>query len=412
MKNLTEDAYKREMALIPVVIDMEQQGVRIHPEIHSIQAGWQYKFDRGEAYLKKAVPAEPGTKAWFTAARKKGLIDESKLQYTDKGNPRYGRKFLADLIYDDELRNVLEIRSKLQKALSTYINPYAAAAKMYDGRFHPYFSQTRGENDYGTRTGRFSSNFQQLPRNPPEGEELPNLRALVYPEVGHTVIKRDFNGQELRVSAHYAEGNILAAYQANPMLDVHTWVKEFVKQTTGIVLDRVVTKTISFLKLYGGGPGKLALMLGISDHEARMFFSAYDAALPEFKELMKMVERMARSGQKIRTWGGRLYDVEPAQIINGRKREFYYKLGNILIQGSSADMTKEAMNRYYYHPDRKGRMMMVVHDEIVVSAPSDRVKEEMELLRYCMDDIPGWDVPLRSEGKIGKSFGEMEKYDD
>jgi len=411
MKHLTKDAYKREMDLIPVIIDMERQGVQLAPTIQAQQQFWQNKFDNGEKYLSKIVPAEPGTKAWFTAARKKGLIDESKLQYTEKGNPRYGREFLADLIKDDELRHVLEIRSKLQKALGTYINPMATSAKRYKGRYYPYFQQTRGDNDYGTRTGRMSSNFQQLPRNPPD-DDTPNLRSLVYPEIGHMLIKRDFNGQELRVTAHYAEGNILEAYMQNPLLDVHTWVQQMIKDTTGQQLNRVVTKTISFLKLYGGGPGKLALMLGIPDSQARIFFQAYDEALPEFKDLMKVVEKMARSGQRIRTWGGRLYDVEPAAMVNGRRREFYYKLGNVLIQGSSADMTKEAMNRYYYHPDRKGRIVLVVHDEIVVSAPEDCYEQEMVLLKYCMDNIPGWDVPLRSEGKIGPNFGDMKVYED
>ena len=219
-------------------------------------------------------------------------------------------------------------------------------------------------------------------------------------------------GQELRVTAHYAEGNILSAYQANPKLDVHTWVQKFILDATGISLNRVVTKTISFLKLYGGGPGKLAVMLNISDEEARQFFAAYDAALPEFKQLMKDIETVSRRGQKIRTWGGRLYDVEPAIHVNGRRKEFYYKLGNILIQGSSADMTKEAMVRYHNHPERTGRIMLVVHDEIVCSCPEDKLDHELKVLKESMDDILGWDVPLRSEGKYGPNFGEMQAYDD
>jgi len=412
MKQYSQDAYAREMALLHVVLDMEKQGVRIDPDIHNKRAHWQNKFNAGEKLLTKAVPATPGTKAWFTLALKQGLIDENLIQYTEKGNPRYGREFVEKIVKDEEIKQVLVTRSKLQKALSTYINPYAESAKMYGGRFYPYFSQTRGTEDYGTRTGRFSSNFQQLPRNPPEGADLPNLRALVYPEPGHIVIKRDFNGQELRVTAHYAEGNILAAYQANPKLDVHTWVQEMILNATGQSLNRVVTKTISFLKLYGGGALKLALMLDISESDARKFFSAYDAALPEFKQLMKDIESISRRGQKIRTWGGRLYDVEPPQMVNGRKREFYYKLGNVLIQGSSADMTKEAMIRYNRHPERTGRIMLVVHDEIVCSCPEDKLDHEMRVLKESMDDIPGWDVPLRSEGKYGPSFGEMKSYDD
>jgi DNA polymerase-1 len=171
---------------------------------------------------------------------------------------------------------------------------------------------------------------------------------------------------------------------------------------------------INFLKLYGGGPTKLAERLRIPINQARMFFSAYDAALPEFKNLMKEIENLARSGKKIRTWGGRSYDVEPASHDpkTGKRREFYYKLGNVLIQGSSADMTKEAMIRYYYNPQRKGNLLMTVHDELVVEVDEQYTDSEMAIVRWAMDEIPGWDVPLCSDGAVGKNLGKMEKYDD
>lgn len=408
MKQYMVDAYEREMNLLPIVIDIEMRGVRLDPEIEDIQAHWQDTFDKGDERLKEigGPGAEPGKKSMFNALITKGLIDKSKLQYTAKGNARFGREFLELYVDNEELKTILRTRSKLQKALGTYINPWAESARLYNGRFYPYFSQTRNDTGSGTRTGRFSSDLQQIPRVTDEG--LPNLRSLIQPEVGHALIKRDFNGQELRVAAHYAEGNILQAYIDDPKLDVHQFVQDMIKDRAGIEVGRVEAKTMNFLKLYGGGALLLASKLNITEGKARAFYAAYDAAIPEFKQLMIDVEKQVRKGIKLRTWGGRTYDVEPSS----NHREYYYKLGNVLIQGSSADMTKEAMIRYQNHPERQGEMILTVHDEIVVSCPKEAIKSEMAILKWAMDDIPGWDVPLRSEGKVGINFGEMHDYED
>ena len=85
---------------------------------------------------------------------------------------------------------------------------------------------------------------------------------------------------------------------------------------------------------------------------------------------------------------------------------------NLLIQGSSADMTKEAMIRYYNHPDRKGDIAVQVHDEIVLEVLDEYIDNDMAILKWAMDDIPGWDVPLMSDGEVGKNLYDMEKYDE
>ena len=415
----TIDAYNREMALTPVVIALEQSGVRINDEIFEMQAYWQNKFNKGEEVLYTyGDGTKPGTKMFFNVLRRKGLIDESRLTYTDKGNPQYGREHVERIVNDEVLKSSLVSRSQLQKALGTYINVYAESYKTNNGRFYPYYNQVRNEEDYGTVTGRFSSNLQQLPKIP-KSNNVPNLRKCIVPNKGEVLIKRDFSGQELRVAAHYAEGKILEAYRADPNLDVHNFVQGLIRNVIGKDIElptsnmtpRDVIKMINFLKLYRGGPGTLNEKTGIPLNQCKEIFSIYDRALPEFEALMKDVENMVKGGTRLRTWGGRLYDVEPPKVIQGRKRTFYYKLGNILIQGSSADMTKEAMIRYFNAPNRTGALIMVVHDELVVSVKPECADKEMKILQWAMDDIPGWDVPLRSEGKIGENFGEMTKFE-
>lgn len=413
------DAYSRERKVIPITIALEQTGVTISPDIHKVRKELEHQFELLDLQLSAYSGGQkPGSKAMFDTFRKKGFIDESKIQYTDKGNPRYGKEFIEDLISDKHLSGIIKLRSKLQKLLGTYVRPFSESAKLYNGKFYPYYNQTRSENDLGTRTGRFSSNIQQLPKDGASNtdnyidgnklDDLPSVRTLIQASTGNVLIKRDFSGQELRVTAHYAEGKILDAYKADPRLDVHAFVDKLIIEMTGHHLSRTPVKMISFLKLYGGGPKQLAKRLNIPLEQAYTFFNAYDTALPEFKGLMKDIEKVARSGTKIRTWGGRSYAVEEAK--DGR--DFYYKLGNVLIQGSSADMTKEAMIRYHYHPDRKGKLLMTVHDELVCEVAEQYAEQEMVLLRWAMDEIPGWDCPLRSDGKIGFNLAKMAVYED
>jgi DNA polymerase-1 len=228
------------------------------------------------------------------------------------------------------------------------------------------------------------------------------------PSPGKIFIRRDFSGQELRVAAHYAEGAILKKYQDEPKTDIHAFVSAIIKEKTGLEVSRFFVKIINFLKLYGGGPDAMSRKHNVSLETARAFFRAYDEALPEFKQLMKDIEKLSKSGKKIRTWGGRSYDVEEAK--DGR--QFYYKLGNVLIQGSSADITKEAMVRYWYNPGRKGDLLMTVHDELVVECDPTDVKTEMAILKWAMDEIPGLDCPLVSDGSTGYNFSDLEDYID
>lgn len=412
------DAFNREMALLPIVIDMERSGVHVADNVHSeldrlnklmsIQDMVLHAYSGGQ---------KPGSKVMFEAFRKKGFIDESKMRYTPTGRPSYKKDYLEDLINDKELSDTLILRSKLQKLISTYIRPFSESANRYKSKFYPYYNQTRGDNDLGTRTGRFSSNIQQLPKTKDAGKsftgevtvnDLPFVREFIESAPGKILIKRDFSGQEIRVLAHYAEGKLLQAYIENPSLDPHAYVHSMILERSGRNLGRTPTKVINFLKIYGGGPTNLAGLLGLSLEQAKEFFIAYDEAFPEPKQLIRDVEKLARSGKLIRTWGGRSYDVEI--LPDGRK--MYYKLVNVLIQGSSADMTKEAMIRFYNHPDRFGSIFMQVHDEIVVETDEEHKDSDMSILKWAMDEIEGWDVPLRSDGASGYSFGKMDKYDD
>lgn len=413
------DAFNREMQLIPIVIGMEQRGLHIATDIQAINTKWQGEFDLVELQLKAyGGGEEPGKKAFFKALENRGLIDKSKIEYTEKGNPRYGAEFLTKYISDDYLLGLMKRRSRLSKMVGTYVRPFAEKAAKYDGKMYPYYNQTRGEDDYGTRSGRFSSNIQQLPKGAlnvskdatAKADDLPNPRRLIVSKPGYSFVKRDFSGQELRVLAHYAEGSILDAYVSDPKTDIHAFASDLIFKFTGNRLSRTFVKVMNFLCVYGGGASALANNLGIDTETAKEMLALHKRAFPEIGILSSELTRISKSGKQIVTWGGRGYWVEEPKVINGKRQEWYYKLLNLLIQGSSADMTKEAMVRYYNHPDRKGDIAVQVHDEIVLEVLDEHIDNDMAILKWAMDDIPGWDVPLLSDGEVGKNLYDTAPY--
>jgi DNA polymerase-1 len=111
--------------------------------------------------------------------------------------------------------------------------------------------------------------------------------------------------------------------------------------------------------------------------------------------------------QPLKTIGGRLIKMEPPKIINGRLREFDYKGVNLLIQGSAADQAKAAM--LLYQSKRQGsRLLLSVHDELVISAPEEHVVREAECLTWSMCNAITMDVPMVSDYKIGNTYQEVK----
>jgi len=280
----------------------------------------------------------------------------------------------------------------------------------------------------GTRTGRPSTNnpnFLNISKSWDDKDdgyvhpafirnlpELPLVRKYVLPDKGDTFGHRDFNGQELRILGHFEDGELLEAYRANPRMDVHEHVRQLIL-AFGINYHRTQVKVTNFRRIYGGGAPATAGALGISIEEAKKLLAEHNKALPGLKDLNADIKAISARGEPIVTWGGREYYVEPPGYDPKYKRHmtYEYKLLNYLIQGSAADATKQALINYDQHPQRRGRFLVTVYDEINSSMPSSKagLKHEMAVLRDCMECLE-FDVPLLSDAKYGPSWGELVKY--
>jgi DNA polymerase-1 len=262
---------------------------------------------------------------------------------------------------------------------------------------------------YGTRTGRLSSsnpNFQNVPTEfddePFEDyPALPFMRQYVLPDEGQVVVSSDFNGQEMRIASHFADGRSAQIYRNDPTADFHKTVAGIIHSESGLDLPHKKVKITGFTFLYGGGINTVAERLRIPREEAQAIKRAYFNALPDFAELMEDVCRRGECGTSVTTWGGRpLYAESP---------RYAYKLTNYLIQGSAADQTKEAVIAGGYKVNGR-RFMLTVHDENVYSVPVDKLDEHVKEIKHTMEQQPGWGVPFKASVEVGKNWWDMVKY--
>jgi len=141
---------------------------------------------------------------------------------------------------------------------------------------------------------------------------------------------------------------------------------------------------------------------------AKTLMDAYTTAVaPGLKDMQSTMRTRYKLNQPIKTIGGRLVKMEPPKVILGRLREFDYKGVNLLIQGSAADQAKQAM--LDYQKLRKGsRLLLSVHDELVISAPIEHIEREANCLMNAMCNAVAMDVPMVSDYKVGDTYQETK----
>jgi len=232
------------------------------------------------------------------------------------------------------------------------------------------------------------------------------MRQFLLPEEGHVWCKRDFSGQELRIAAHFEDGPLLAAYQANPSLDPHQMAKELILEKCHKDFKRKHVKIAGFQIIYGGGANAISSGIGCSYQEAVEFKEAYFTAMPGIKKLAKECTDIGRNDLPITTWGGRIYYKEPSKEVKGRYLDFSYKLINYLIQGSAADQTKQVTLDWERTRFPGSKLLSLVHDEINISVPIEDWAEHMAHLKEVMD-APLLDCPMRSEGFVGENWYDI-----
>ena len=412
-------AYYRELRLLPILMANERRGLRV--DVHRLEVDVQQaraSLAKADGWLQTFLK-KPDLNLDADADVAAALKDTGVVEVFDKtptGKDSTSKKTLvAERFSDPRVWQVLGYRNRLKTLLSMSMEPWLTDARG-DGCIHTEWNQVRsghGNDFMGTRTGRLScSRFQNIAKELGGGKDgwthpswlkgaltLPLVRDYILPDAGEVWLHRDYSQQEFRIVAHYAEGEILRTYQEYPTTDFHDAMAARLSATLGRKLDRSTVKGISFGILYGMGLDRLATHLKISREEAQSLRFATKKAMPDVIRLDDELKQRARHKEPIRTWGGRLYYCEEAE--DGR--DLSYKMLNVLVQGSAADCTKEAVCRLH---EAGLSMLLTVHDEINLS--TNNVNRDDKRLREVMEGIE-FDVKMLTEKKVGPTWGQIAK---
>jgi DNA polymerase-1 len=424
-------AYDRERQLMPIMLRNEREGIRIDQSVLNKDIEiYQEAMSKSETWLRKRLKAPDleldKDRQVGDALEKAGVVTDFVM--TPTGQKSVSKANLTiDLFKDKRVFYVLGYRNRLNTALGTFMQPWAEAIARTGGILHTNWNQvkhTEGKQA-GSRTGRMSCspNFMNIPTEwdgKGDGYEhptmidlppLPLVRQYVLPDDrAHVFAGRDYDQQELRILAHFEDGPLLAAYNANPRMDIHAYVQQAIANVIGTVLPRKAVKILNFGTIYGMGLGKLAIGMNTDIDHAKQVMDARRAAMPGVRDLEKTIKLAARNDEPIVTWGGRLYYKEPSIVLNGRRIDFGYKLLNYLIQGSAADCTKQAVINYDAIC-RDGRFMVQVHDEVNISVPKKAAKQELKILGEAMAAV-AFDLPMTSTPKLGPNWAAIKEYEE
>jgi DNA polymerase I-like protein with 3'-5' exonuclease and polymerase domains len=451
-------AYDRERRLLPVIWEMENQGVRVDVEaLARDEHGVSMVLSKIDQWLAKRLRVR-GEINWNSPDQLGAALVRAgvaELNKTSKGKWEVNKDALAAGIKDRQILHVLKRRAQLSTVLKTFIRPWLETASASGGFIYTDWYTTRrdkGKGTGGAKTGRAQSspNFQNmakefeplfrhevtaewarehevtddeaaklkasLPDAPFLLPPAPNVRAYVLPwGEDDVLIDRDYSQQEPRILAHFEQaveggGRLLEAYLANPWIDFHDDAKAKL-EAAGRHYKRKVVKGFNLGIMYGMGVGLMAERSGLEVNEARQVRNAIYGIYPGLKEMYREMERRAKAKEPIVTWGGREIFCEEPKVIDGKIVHFDYKMVNTLIQGSAADCTKEAMIRIHNAKPKWMKLLLSIHDEMVASVPRAKAREGMELLRSCMESIE-FDVAMLSEGTWSdESFGALQPYD-
>lgn len=415
-------AYERERKLTQGLVRMERRGLPVATRRLARDVVTYTDAKRGiEHQLLRwlKVPKREWDEFKWSGSKfaeqfvRSGRVEE--LPETEKGNPSTSAESLAEVL-PPKIAHEFEVRAQLATCLNTFMEPWLASGTLHDDLFFARFNQVatyhNGKRAAGARTGRLSMtpNLQNVIRADKD-ERVPKLRDYIVRGPYSALGQRDYSQQELRILAHYEDGAFLRSYLEHPEQDAHILVRDLIYRETGIKLERRPTKDLNFGMIYGMGVPSLAERMGLPVNEARSAWKAHEQALPDVKNLRKDLVARAEAGEPIYTWGGRRYYCEEPKVIKGKLRTFEYKMINILVQGSAADCTKQAMVNYFESgADDRWPLLLQVHDELIFGIPEyGSWRLAHQAVREAMLAVD-FSVPMLSDGKLSRvSWHQMKK---
>ncbi|HEY9382316.1 MAG TPA: DNA polymerase I [Gemmatimonadales bacterium] len=385
-----------EMPLVQVLVDMEWVGIAIDPQLF---ARLSRELGADLRRLEAEIARVAGVAFNVNSPRQLASVLFEKLELPVLKKTRTGPSTDADVLEQlAELGHavpklLLEYR-ELEKLRSTYVDTLPGRVNPATGRIHTSFNQV------GAATGRLSSsepNLQNIPIRTRRGEEI---RRGFVPAAGWKFVVADYSQIELRLMAHLSEDPaFIAAFQAGEDIHRQTAAIIFGLAAADVTADmRARAKTINFATIYGQGPFALSRQLAIGQDEAKAFIAEYFRRFSGVRAFLDRQVALARERGYVETLFGRRRYIPEVRDRNFNLRAFGERQAqNAPLQGSAADLIKIAMVRLH-RALREGkfaaRLLLQVHDELVLEAPAEEVGRVSALVRGHMEGAAQLKVPL------------------
>jgi DNA polymerase-1 len=405
LKQLYEEL---EQPLVPVLLRMEHRGVLVDRELLRAQS---QEFGVQLRELTLQAHKEAGTEFNVDSPKQLQQILFEKLQIpvtrkTPTGQPSTAEDVLEELAISYPLpRIILEYRA-LAKLKSTYTDKLPELVDARTGRIHTSYHQAVAQ------TGRLSSadpNLQNIPVRRPEGRRI--RQAFVAPP-GHVLMAADYSQIELRIMAHLSgDEGLLSAFAEDRDVHEATAAEVFSVPLDSVTSDqRRTAKTINFGLIYGMSPFGLARQLGIDRGSAQRYVERYFARYPGVKRFMDETRQSARETGFVETVYGRRLYLPDIRSGNAAMRQYAERSAiNAPMQGTAADIIKRAMiavDAWCQREDAPARLIMQVHDELVLEVRSDAAESVATAIRDRMTAAGELRVPLRVDIGMGANWDE------
>lgn len=293
-----------------------------------------------------------------------------------------------------------------KKLLSTYIEPFPAYVSPQDGRVHTSFNQAL------TATGRLSSSSPNLQNIPIRTEQGKEIRKAFTAAPGNVIVSADYSQIELRLMAHWCgDSHMIEAFREGQDVHAAMAAKIFHKDISEVSSDeRRIAKTANFGIMYGISSFGLAQRLHISRSEAGKLIEDYYASFPAIRTFIDETLEGARRNGFVRTLFGRRRYVTDVNAGNAQIRAMAERNAvNAPIQGSAADIIKLAMtgtDKALRESGLQARLVLQIHDELVVEAPKDELQAVCKILKEQMEGVAELRVPLTVECNHGDNWLE------
>ncbi|MBR4408021.1 MAG: DNA polymerase I [Clostridia bacterium] len=336
------------------------------------------------------------------------LFEDLNLPFTDNKKQSTSFEVLINLIdLHPIVAEVLEFR-KLQTLRQTYVETYKKLVSQNGDVVHTIFNQTL------TATGRLSSsepNLQNIPVREGEGKDLRKIFISRFED--GCLVSADYNQIELRLLAHCSgDPKLLNAFNENKDIHVTTASQIFgINENEVTAEQRRDAKAVNFGIIYGISEFGLSQNMRISRRDAGEYIKKYFETYPEVKKYMdKSVENAKKYGYA-KTIFNRRRKVSELNSDNFQVRQFGSRVAmNMPLQGSAADIIKIAMlkvNEELKRRNLQSKLILQIHDELIIDSPKNEVEEVKQLLKDCMEGAVKLDVPLPVDVQSGKSFFEL-----